>query len=51
LFAGTDGCTASTSGTLTTVVISARSFFGSYGIFSIENGAIATAEPLFSASR
>ena len=29
VFTGSDGCTASTSGTLTTVVMSARSFFGS----------------------
>ena len=50
LFAGSEGLATSTSGTRTTVVISARSRRGSKGMLDIENGAIATAEKLFIAS-
>src|SRR5579871_5716142 len=47
---GTPGCTTTTSGTLTTEVMNARSLRGSYGILLMVKGAIATEDPLLRAT-
>src|SRR5829696_3337408 len=45
VFAGTEGCSASTFGTVATAVIGAKSFCTSYGSFSYRLGTIVSGAP------